>query len=66
MAIETLQIFGLCLTGDTSHQKAFLIVGPKRSGKGTIARVLNRLVGAANTVTPTLAGPRIPTIHLFV
>src|SRR4029453_8794245 len=48
-AIDTLQeIFGLCLTGDTRQQKAFLLVGPKRSGKGTIARVLTRLVGPAN------------------
>ena len=38
--INTLQeIFGLLLTGDTRHQKAFLLVGPKRSGKGTIARI---------------------------
>jgi putative DNA primase/helicase len=55
-SIETLQeIFGLCLTGDTSRQKAFLVVGPKRSGKGTIARVLTRLIGADNAVAPTLA-----------
>jgi putative DNA primase/helicase len=56
-AIDTLQeVFGYCLTGDTRQQKAFLIVGPKRSGKGTIARVLARLVGADNAVAPTLAG----------
>jgi putative DNA primase/helicase len=56
-SIETLQeIFGLCLTGDTNQQKAFLIVGPKRSGKGTIARILTQLIGAANVVAPTLAG----------
>lgn len=56
-SISTLQeIFGLCLTGDTRHQKAFLIVGPRRSGKGTIARVLAKLIGADSTVAPTLAG----------
>ena len=56
-AIETLQeVFGYCLTGDTRQQKAFLLVGPKRSGKGTIARVLTRLVGIDNAVAPTLAG----------
>jgi putative DNA primase/helicase len=49
------EIFGLCLTGDTRHQKAFLVVGPKRSGKGTIARVLIALVGRCNAVSPTLA-----------
>jgi putative DNA primase/helicase len=56
-SISTLQeIFGLCLTGDTRQQKAFLLVGPRRSGKGTIARILARLIGADNTVAPTLAG----------
>ena len=38
---DTLQeIFGYCLTSDTIQEKAFLIVGPKRSGKGTVGRVL--------------------------
>jgi putative DNA primase/helicase len=56
-AIETLQeIFGYCLTPDTLQQKMFLVVGPKRSGKGTIARVLRRLVGEDNAAGPTLAG----------
>ena len=56
-SIEALQeLFGYALGADTSQQKAFLIVGPKRSGKGTIARVLTRLVGVDNTVAPTLAG----------
>lgn len=56
-SLDTLQEwFGLCaLTGDTSHQKALLIVGPKRSGKGTILRVLRALAGADNVVAPTLA-----------
>lgn len=56
-AIDTLQeIFGYCLTADTSQQKMFLMVGPKRSGKGTIARVLTSIVGLDNSVAPTLAG----------
>jgi putative DNA primase/helicase len=55
-AIETLQeIFGYCLTGDTSQQKMFLVVGPPRGGKGTIARVLERVVGLENKVNPSLA-----------
>lgn len=33
-----------------------LLVGPKRSGKGTIARVLTGLLGVHNTAAPTLAG----------
>lgn len=45
--------FGYCLTQDTSQQKILLIVGPPRSGKGTIARVLTELVGAGNVVGPT-------------
>jgi putative DNA primase/helicase len=54
-SIETLQeIFGLALTDDTSHQKLFMVIGPKRSGKGTIARVLSMLVGPANMSAPTL------------
>lgn len=57
VSIETLQeIFGLALTGDTSHQKLFLLIGPPRSGKGTIARVITALVGPDNTNGPTLAG----------
>jgi putative DNA primase/helicase len=56
-AIEALQeLFGYCLTGDTRQQKIFLIIGPPRSGKGTIVRVLRELVGPNNTVAPTLAG----------
>jgi putative DNA primase/helicase len=55
-SIEMVQeMFGLMLTGDTSHQKAFLLVGPKRSGKGTIARVMTKLLGQANVCGPTLS-----------
>ena len=60
-AIELLQDWcGYCLTGDTSQHKILLLIGPKRSGKGTIARVLTRLVGVGNVCGPTtgsLAGP---------
>ncbi len=53
-SIELLQEWmGYCLVADTSQQKMLLMVGPKRSGKGTIGRVLSRLVGAANVVGPT-------------
>jgi putative DNA primase/helicase len=52
--ISTLQEwFGYCLTADTSQHKILLMVGPKRSGKGTIGRVLTKLVGASNVVGPT-------------
>jgi putative DNA primase/helicase len=54
-AVGTLQeVFGYLLTPDTSQQKLFLIVGPKRSGKGTIGRVLTAVVGAANVAGPSL------------
>jgi putative DNA primase/helicase len=55
-SIETLQEWmGYLLTPDTRQQKILMLVGPKRSGKGTIARVIRALVGAANVVGPTLS-----------
>jgi putative DNA primase/helicase len=54
-AIDLLQEwFGYCLVPDTSQQKIMLIVGPKRSGKGTIARVLTAMLGSHNVCSPTL------------
>jgi putative DNA primase/helicase len=50
------EIFGLMLTPDTCFQKLFLVIGPKRSGKGTIGRVLTALLGKENVASPTLAG----------
>jgi putative DNA primase/helicase len=49
------ELFGLLLTSDTSLQKAFLLIGPKRSGKGTVARVLTALLGKENVSGPTLS-----------
>ena len=46
--------FGLLLTTDTSFQKMLLLIGPKRSGKGTIATILQYLVGLYNVCGPTL------------
>jgi putative DNA primase/helicase len=55
-SIDTLQeIFGYLLTVDTKQQKIFMIVGPRRSGKGTIARVLTEMLGRSNVCAPTLA-----------
>ncbi|MFE5793549.1 phage/plasmid primase, P4 family [Streptomyces sp. NPDC056503] len=48
--------FGYILSGRTDQQKILLVVGPTRSGKGTIARVLGMLVGKGNVAGPTLAG----------
>jgi putative DNA primase/helicase len=56
-ARSTLQeIFGLMLSEETRHQKIFMIAGPKRSGKGTIARILTKMLGKDNVTNPTLAG----------
>lgn len=56
-SIESLQEwFGYLLTADTSQQKILMIVGPKRSGKGTIARILAAVVGRQNVSSPTLSG----------
>ena len=55
-SIATLQEwFGYCLTADTRLQKMLLLIGPKRSGKGTIARIQRAMIGSANAAGPTLA-----------
>lgn len=47
--------FGYMLTPDTRQHKIMLMVGPPRSGKGTIARVLTGLLGGEESVAnPTL------------
>ena len=52
---ETLQeIFGLLLVDDMRFDKIFLFVGPARSGKGTILRVIKALLGADTIAAPTL------------
>jgi putative DNA primase/helicase len=53
---DTLQEWiGYCLTPRTHLQKICLIVGPKRSGKGTIGRVTRRLLGERHVSGPTLS-----------
>jgi putative DNA primase/helicase len=55
-AIELLQEwFGHSLTPDTSLQKMLFLVGPTRSGKGTIGRILRAMVGPGNVANPTTA-----------
>jgi len=54
-ATSTLQEwFGYCLTADTRQQKILLIIGPPRSGKGTLQRVLTALLGQGNVASPML------------
>lgn len=45
-SIDTLsEWFGYSLLPDTRHHKLLMLIGPPRSGKGTIARVLRGLIG---------------------
>jgi putative DNA primase/helicase len=46
--------FGYCLLPDLSQQKILAIVGPPRSGKSTVARVLRELVGPSNVACPSI------------
>jgi putative DNA primase/helicase len=49
------EFFGYLLSGRTDLHKIMLLIGPTRSGKGTIARVLSALLGKGNVAGPTLA-----------
>lgn len=54
-AVEFLQQwFGYVLSGDTGQQKAALLTGATRSGKGLITRALTALVGEANCASVQL------------
>ena len=58
--------FGYLLSGDNAHHKTLLLIGPPRSGKGTIGRMLSRLVGEDNYAGGSLsdfASP--PTLDLL-
>ncbi|MGZ4585068.1 MAG: DNA primase family protein [Mycobacterium sp.] len=46
---------GYVLSGRTDMQKLLLLIGPTRSGKGTIARMLTELIGRGHATGPTLA-----------
>jgi putative DNA primase/helicase len=47
--------FGYIISGETNLQKILGIIGPIRSGKGTICRVLRGLIGDRNVTAPTLS-----------
>jgi len=54
-AAELLQDwFGYLLLPDTSQEKMLLLIGPPRSGKGTIQKVLTALVGRSNVCAPSV------------
>lgn len=48
------EIFGYLLTADTSLEKAFLFLGPKRSGKGTMLGMLRKLLAKCVVAGPSL------------
>jgi putative DNA primase/helicase len=50
--------FGYCLTSDTRQQKILLMIGPPRSGKGTICKALEGLIGGRSygAIDPTKLG----------
>jgi putative DNA primase/helicase len=50
---EFQKLCGYLLTQDTRLQKLFAIIGPRRSGKGTLGRVLRALVGESNCCAPS-------------
>lgn len=55
-AVETLQEWmGYLVSADTRQQKMLMIYGPRRSGKGTIARIVRAMLGSRYVVGPTLA-----------
>ncbi len=56
-SIETLQMWaGYLLMPQAVHQKILLLLGPPRSGKGTIIRTLSELVGSRNSVATSFHG----------
>lgn len=46
--------FGYVVSGRSDQQKIMSLVGPRRCGKGTIARVLTALLGPTSVCAPTL------------
>lgn len=46
--------FGYCLTQDTSYHAILLLEGPPRSGKGTILRAMQHVIGEENCASPRL------------
>ncbi len=47
--------FGYVLSRDMTHHKMLWLIGPTRSGKGLISRILTALVGSDVNCSPTLA-----------
>jgi putative DNA primase/helicase len=54
------QWLGYLVVPDNSFEKALIAIGPTRSGKGTIARVAENLVGLKNVAGPTTSSLASP------
>lgn len=52
--LELQKVFGLLMERSAKRQKFVMMVGKSGSGKGTIGRVMSRLVGRGATVAPSL------------
>lgn len=48
--------FGYVISGRTDLQKMMFMIGPSRSGKGTVALILSSLIGMVNVSGPTMNG----------
>lgn len=45
---ELKKFFGYCLTRDTHHQKALILIGPGGNGKSVLLNILQEMVGEKN------------------
>lgn len=45
---------GYVISGWTHYQKGIQLIGPPRAGKGTVARIIEKLIGKENSVGTTL------------
>ncbi len=50
------QWMGYLLTPDKRQHKMCMLIGPPRSGRGTICRVIEKMIGPANVAHPKLSG----------
>jgi putative DNA primase/helicase len=48
------EIAGYLIASDTSQQRVFFLLGPKRSGKGTFLKIIHALIGKSNVAAPTI------------
>lgn len=51
-----LEFMGYLLLSDNRYQKALLIIGATRSGKGTLVSIIQKLIGQPNCCSPSTRG----------